>query len=79
MHPIVIVLLDGLADRAHDSLGGRTANEVADTPNLPAPAAPLALGVPGADKQITDARELAKQNPAAVAHIVRGWVGKETS
>jgi 2,3-bisphosphoglycerate-independent phosphoglycerate mutase len=34
VHPIVIVLLDGLADRAHDSLGGRTANEVADTPNL---------------------------------------------
>jgi 2,3-bisphosphoglycerate-independent phosphoglycerate mutase len=34
MHPIVVVLLDGLADRAHSSLGGRTANEVADTPNL---------------------------------------------
>jgi 2,3-bisphosphoglycerate-independent phosphoglycerate mutase len=34
MHPIVVVLLDGLADRAHESLGGRTANEVADTPNL---------------------------------------------
>jgi 2,3-bisphosphoglycerate-independent phosphoglycerate mutase len=34
MHPIVVVLLDGLADRAHDSLGGRTANEVAETPNL---------------------------------------------
>jgi 2,3-bisphosphoglycerate-independent phosphoglycerate mutase len=34
MHPIVVVLLDGLADRAHASLGGRTANEVADTPNL---------------------------------------------
>ena len=34
MHPIVVVLLDGLADRAHASLGGRTANEAADTPNL---------------------------------------------
>ena len=34
MHPIVVVLLDGLADRAHASLGGRTANEIADTPNL---------------------------------------------
>jgi 2,3-bisphosphoglycerate-independent phosphoglycerate mutase len=34
MHPIVVVLLDGLADRAHASLGGHTANEVADTPNL---------------------------------------------
>jgi 2,3-bisphosphoglycerate-independent phosphoglycerate mutase len=34
MYPIFVVLLDGLADRAHESLGGRTANEVADTPNL---------------------------------------------
>ena len=34
MHPIFVVLLDGLADRAHDSLGGRTANEIAETPNL---------------------------------------------
>jgi 2,3-bisphosphoglycerate-independent phosphoglycerate mutase len=32
--PIFVVLLDGLADRAHDSLGGGTANEIADTPNL---------------------------------------------
>jgi 2,3-bisphosphoglycerate-independent phosphoglycerate mutase len=39
MYPIFVVLLDGLADRAHDSLGGRTANEVADTPNLDALAA----------------------------------------
>jgi 2,3-bisphosphoglycerate-independent phosphoglycerate mutase len=34
VYPIFVVLLDGLADRAHDSLGGRTANEVAQTPNL---------------------------------------------
>jgi len=34
VHPIVVVLLDGLADRAHASLAGRTANEVATTPNL---------------------------------------------
>jgi 2,3-bisphosphoglycerate-independent phosphoglycerate mutase len=45
MHPIFIVLLDGLADRAHDSLGGRTANEVADTPNLDALAAEGSCGV----------------------------------
>jgi 2,3-bisphosphoglycerate-independent phosphoglycerate mutase len=32
--PIVLVLLDGLGDRAHDVLGGRTANEAAATPNL---------------------------------------------
>jgi 2,3-bisphosphoglycerate-independent phosphoglycerate mutase len=34
VHPIVVLLLDGLGDRAHDSLGGRTANEAARTPNL---------------------------------------------
>jgi 2,3-bisphosphoglycerate-independent phosphoglycerate mutase len=32
--PIVVVLLDGLADRAHDSLGGRTGLEAAQTRNL---------------------------------------------
>jgi 2,3-bisphosphoglycerate-independent phosphoglycerate mutase len=32
--PIVVVLFDGLADRAHAVLKGRTANEVARTPNL---------------------------------------------
>jgi 2,3-bisphosphoglycerate-independent phosphoglycerate mutase len=34
VYPIVVVLLDGLADRAHDLLGGRTGNEAATTPNL---------------------------------------------
>jgi 2,3-bisphosphoglycerate-independent phosphoglycerate mutase len=34
MLPILVVLLDGLADRAHDVLGGKTGNEAAATPNL---------------------------------------------
>jgi 2,3-bisphosphoglycerate-independent phosphoglycerate mutase len=34
VHPIVVLLLDGLADRAHESLGGRTGVEAAETPNL---------------------------------------------
>jgi 2,3-bisphosphoglycerate-independent phosphoglycerate mutase len=34
VYPIVVVLLDGLGDRAYDALGGRTGNEAADTPNL---------------------------------------------
>jgi 2,3-bisphosphoglycerate-independent phosphoglycerate mutase len=34
VYPIVVVMLDGLADRAHKALGGRTANESAVTPNL---------------------------------------------
>jgi 2,3-bisphosphoglycerate-independent phosphoglycerate mutase len=34
VYPIVVFLLDGLADRAHAVLGGRTGNEAAETPNL---------------------------------------------
>jgi 2,3-bisphosphoglycerate-independent phosphoglycerate mutase len=34
VHPIVVFLLDGLADRAHDALGGRSGVEAAATPNL---------------------------------------------
>jgi 2,3-bisphosphoglycerate-independent phosphoglycerate mutase len=34
VYPIVVILLDGLADRAHEVLGGRTGNEAAATPNL---------------------------------------------
>jgi 2,3-bisphosphoglycerate-independent phosphoglycerate mutase len=45
MHPIVVLLFDGLADRAHESLGGRTANEVGETPNLDALAARGSCGV----------------------------------
>jgi 2,3-bisphosphoglycerate-independent phosphoglycerate mutase len=34
VYPIAVFLLDGLGDRAHEVLGGRTGNEAADTPNL---------------------------------------------
>jgi 2,3-bisphosphoglycerate-independent phosphoglycerate mutase len=34
VYPIVVFLLDGLGDRAHAVLGGRTGNEAASTPNL---------------------------------------------
>jgi 2,3-bisphosphoglycerate-independent phosphoglycerate mutase len=43
--PIVLVLLDGLGDRAHDVLGGRTAGEAATTPNLDALAARGSCGL----------------------------------
>jgi 2,3-bisphosphoglycerate-independent phosphoglycerate mutase len=36
LHSIVVVLLDGVADRAHDVLGGKTGVEAARTPNLDA-------------------------------------------
>jgi 2,3-bisphosphoglycerate-independent phosphoglycerate mutase len=43
--PIVVILLDGLADRAHEALDGRTGNEAAETPNLDALAARGSCGV----------------------------------
>jgi 2,3-bisphosphoglycerate-independent phosphoglycerate mutase len=43
--PIVVILLDGLADRAHEALGGRTGNEAAETPNLDALAARGSCGL----------------------------------
>jgi 2,3-bisphosphoglycerate-independent phosphoglycerate mutase len=45
VYPIVLVLLDGLGDRAHDALGGRTAGEAASTPNLDALAARGSCGL----------------------------------
>ena len=45
MLPIVVFLLDGLADRAHDSLGGRTGLEAATTPNLDHLCASASCGV----------------------------------
>src|SRR5918995_3384053 len=45
MHPIVVVLLDGLGDRAHDVLGGRTGIEAARTPTLDALCARGSCGV----------------------------------
>ena len=38
-----------------------------------------ALEAPKVANQLTDARTLAKENPAAVANIVRGWVSGETA
>jgi len=43
--PIVVVLLDGLADRAHAALDGRTGVEAARTPNLDALCATGSSGV----------------------------------
>jgi 2,3-bisphosphoglycerate-independent phosphoglycerate mutase len=45
MYPIVVILLDGLGDRAHAALGGRTGNEAAETPNLDRLAASGSCGV----------------------------------
>jgi flagellar M-ring protein FliF len=36
-----------------------------------------ALEAPGADARLEAARKLAKENPVAMANMVRGWVNKE--
>ena len=45
MRSIVVLLLDGLGDRASAAHGGRTANEAALTPNLDALAAAGSCGL----------------------------------
>jgi flagellar M-ring protein FliF len=58
---------------------GRQLDAVVADPLAPQPSAPLALASPQSEKTLADARALAKQNPAAVAHIVRDWVSKESA
>ncbi|HTP71708.1 MAG TPA: flagellar basal-body MS-ring/collar protein FliF [Burkholderiaceae bacterium] len=80
---VALLVIGGVIKPALKAAAGPTVGRqldavVADTPNMQSPpAAPLALGAPNTGKQLTDAREMAKQNPAAVAHIVRGWVGND--
>ena len=45
MRSLLVLLLDGLGDRAHAAHGGRTANEAAHTPNLDALAARGSTGL----------------------------------
>jgi flagellar M-ring protein FliF len=79
---VALLVVSGVIKPAFKAAAGPTIGRqldavVADSPHQPPPATALALGAPLADKQLTDAREMAKQNPAAVAHIVRGWVGND--
>lgn len=60
--------------------GGRVDALVDDTESLPAPLTantPAALPAPRSNDKIEGARAIAKQNPAAVAAVVRGWVNGE--
>lgn len=50
-----------------------------DAEVLPEPPPPSALPAPRSEGKLTEARALAKQNPAAVAAVVRGWVSGEGS
>ena len=50
---------------------------VDDVQALPTLDAPAMLEAPGVDRRLEHARSLAKDNPAAMAHIVRTWVSRE--
>ncbi len=52
---------------------------VDDDTALPEPGTPAALPAPKSSEHLDAARALAKENPAAVANIVRGWVSGEAA
>ena len=69
-----------LKPQALPALPGATLDAVVDDdqtlPGLPAPEV-RALAGPSTDERLARARSMAKQNPAAVASIVSGWVSGE--
>jgi flagellar M-ring protein FliF len=79
---VALLVMSGLIKPAFKAatatpVGTRLDAVVNDPLAAPQPSAPLALASPQSEKHLADARALAKQNPAAVAHIVRDWVSKE--
>ena len=70
-----------LAPAAPPPPGSRIDTVVADAqtlPGLPSPAT-LALEAPRYNQHLDNARQMAKQNPAAVATVVSGWVNGEAA
>ena len=53
---------------------GQTLNAVVDDAQVLPPAAPPALEGPKLSENLNGARQIARQNPAAVAGVVRSWV-----
>jgi flagellar M-ring protein FliF len=62
-----------------EPVGGRVDEVVDDGAALPAPDGLPQLEAPRTSDKLEAARKLAKENPAAVANIVRGWVNGEAS
>jgi flagellar M-ring protein FliF len=77
------IIKPAIKDATAPLVGGQVNTMVADPLNPDTPALPgqraAALEAPMNDKRMVDARELAKSNPAAVAHIVRDWVNTESA
>ena len=62
-----------------EPVGGRVDEVVDDVAALPGPDGMPQLEAPRANEKLEAARKLAKENPAAVANIVRGWVNGEAT
>jgi flagellar M-ring protein FliF len=60
-------------------VGGRLDEVIEGDAALPAPGTLPALEAPRSNDKLEAARRLAKDNPAAVANIVRGWVNGEAA
>ncbi len=73
--------LTAATQAAPQPVGGRldvvADNELAAEP--PGVATPPALSAPQVNQKLESARAFAQQNPAAVAQIVKGWVGGEAA
>ncbi|HEX6361520.1 MAG TPA: flagellar basal-body MS-ring/collar protein FliF [Albitalea sp.] len=81
---VALVLLFGLVRPALKALLARPAPAPGANIDIVAgddivPAMPRVLEGPKVTEQLAGARQLAKENPAAVASIVRGWVSGEAS
>ncbi len=72
-------LVAALAPPPPPEPGTRLNEVVAGEDALPAPEVLAALPPPGPDPRLEAARTLARENPAAMANIVRGWVSGETA
>jgi flagellar M-ring protein FliF len=59
--------------------GGQLDAVVEDLNELPLDAMPGLLEAPAMNKKLEQARLLAKENPTAVANIVRDWVNGESA
>jgi flagellar M-ring protein FliF len=63
-------------------VGGRVDEVVADDPALPGPDGATKraqLTLPAPPESLEDVRALARQNPAVVANVLRGWVSGQPS
>ena len=62
---------------APEAVGGQLDEVVGGDAALPGPGALPALEAPKSNDKLEAARKMAKENPAAVANILRGWVNGE--